>query len=300
MHGLDLNLLEALDALLQEGSVARAAARLHLSAPAMSRTLGRIREATHDPILVRAGRGLVPTPHAIALRERVGRALAEARAVLGPESAQAPDQFRRTFVLRVDDAVTAVIGPGLLSHLRQHAPGITLVFRAEGDEDVSALRDGSVDLDIGVQGSLGPEVRAQKLFDDPLVVLLRRGGPRKARALSLAQYAARPHVDVSRRGLTRGPVDELLAQQGLKRRVVAVVPNQLAAATLVAQCDAVSLVSRCFAQSIERLLPVSSVALAAALPLASVALSWHPRFDADPVHRWLRGELRQLACAPIS
>ncbi|MFO0749501.1 MAG: LysR family transcriptional regulator [Myxococcota bacterium] len=296
LRSLDLNLLTALDALLDEHSVAKAAARLHLSPPAMSRTLGRIREATGDPILARAGRRLVPTPLALAMRERVRQVVAEAAALLSPVAPVEPARFERRLALRVDDAVTAVLGPPLMAALQERAPGVTLVFRAEGDEDVDALRDGRVDLDLGVQGALGLEIRTRKLIDDERVVLTR-GCSRRRRPMSLRQLAAREHIDVSRRGRVRGPLDEVLAAAGLARTVRAVVPNQLAAAVLVAQSDLVSLVSRAFARAIGATLDVGFAPLPVSLGTVPIALAWHPRFDADPVHAWLRDELRRIVAA---
>jgi DNA-binding transcriptional LysR family regulator len=294
MHDLDLNLLTALDALLQDGSVVRAAARVGLTPPAMSRALGRLRVALDDPLLVRAGRRLVPTPRAAALRDRVHAAFAEARALLGPEAPPEPAQLHRRFTVRADDAVLAVIGPALLARLSAVAPGVTVVFAAEGDEDVAALREGHIDLDIGVQGDLAPEIRVRKLFDDHRVVLVRkRGSPR--RPLSLAAFARRPQVDISRRGRMRGPIDDALAAHGLVRRVVAVVSTHLAAAVLVAQSDAVSLVSSRFARSISRCLDVTWLPPPAALTTAAIAMAWHPRFDADASHAWFRDEVAALA-----
>jgi DNA-binding transcriptional LysR family regulator len=297
VQSIDLNLLAALDALLEEGSVTRAAERMHLSAPAMSRALGRIREATGDAILVRAGRTLVPTPRAIAVRARVRAALHEARSLLLPPEPVIPRAFSRSFTLRVDDAVTAVLGPPLLARIRAHAPGVTLVFIAEGAEDVAALRDGEVDLDIGEQGPLGPEIRTRKLLDDEYVVLSRRAGAAARRRMSLAEFAAAEHVIASRRGRRRGPVDDLLERQGLARRVRAVVPNQLAAAVLVAQSDVVALVSRRFAASIRGTLAVTFSPAPLRLGRATVALAWHPRLDADPAHAWLRDEIGRIANA---
>jgi DNA-binding transcriptional LysR family regulator len=295
MHSSDLNLLAALDALLQEGSVVGAANRAGITPPAMSRALARLREVTGDPLLVRAGRGLTPTPRASALRERVHATLLEVQALLGPEPATSPRTLQRRFTIRADDAVTAVLGPLLLERMRRDAPGVTVVFTAEGDEDVSALRDGGVDLDIGVQGKLGPEIRTRKLFDDERVVLLRRTGRRRRAAMSLRDLAGRAHIDVSRRGRSRGPIDAALAQAGLSRSVAVVVPNQLAAAILVAQTDAVSLVSRRFAASITRVLELAWAPAPTGLGTVAVAMAWHPRFDADVGHAWFRGEIVRLS-----
>jgi len=146
---LDLNLLTALDALLEEGSVAGAAERLHLSAPAMSRTLGRIRRATGDQILVRTGRTMTPTPHAIAMRGEVHDLVQRAASVLEPESELDLGTLKRTFTLRSHDAVTSAIGPALLIAIQQQAPGVAIRLLAEASVDTNELRHGQVDLEIG-------------------------------------------------------------------------------------------------------------------------------------------------------
>lgn len=297
---MDLNLLAAMDALLREGSVVRAAASMGLSAPAMSRTLGRIRAAVGDPVFVRAGRGLVPTPRALAMRERVRALVEEGGRLLAPEAPIRPADFRRTFALRADDAGAVLLGPILLSTLSREAPGVVICFVPEGDEDVAALRDGTVDLDIGVQGPLGPEVRVQTLYQDEFVLLARSGGAFGRRRPTLARLAAADHIGVSREGGRGGALDELLAGKGVVRNVRLVVPTFIAAAALVARTDAVAAVPRSVARSVEPILDV--VALPLPLPLSlppiTIAQAWHPRFDADPAHAWLRGQLRE-ATAPL-
>jgi len=304
MHDLDLNLLVALDALLREGSVTRAAEQLNLSPSATSRALGRLREATGDPLLTRAGRALVPTRYARCLAPRVQAALEEARALLGPPVAPPPSQWTRSFQIRADDAIAAMMGPALLHRMAATAPGLSVVFRAEGDEDVDSLRDGRVDLDVGVQDALGPEIRVRKLFDDRRVVLRRHRRNRKstrpskadkADKLTLSAYAGATHVDISRRGRRHGPIDDALAERGLSRKVSAVVPTHLGAAMLVAQSDALSLVSAHFAERIRTLLPVEALPAPTALPRATIALAFHPRHEADPAHRWLREQMAEIA-----
>jgi DNA-binding transcriptional LysR family regulator len=197
--------------------------------------------------------------------------------------------------VRADESVVAVLGPPLLAAIRDQAPGLCVVFRSEGDEDVSALRDGTVDLDIGVQGPLGPEVRTRKLARDERVVLVRGSARSPSRRMSLRAYAGALHVDASRRGLRRGPIDAVLEQHGLTRRVQAVVPNQLAAAMLVARSDAISLVSRHFALSLRGVLDVRFVPAPVPLAQVQLALAWHPRHDGDAAHAWLRERLREIA-----
>ena len=295
MQPCDLNLLAALDALLEHGSVTGAADALGVSPSAMSRTLSRIRRQTGDPILARAGRKLVPTPHAVAIRERVRATLEATRALLGPDDPDAHRTRERTLTIRADDSVVAAIGPGLIERAGAERPGLTLVFCSEGSEDVSCLREGRVDLDIGVQGPLGPEVRVSRLLDDERRVIVRRGGTRGTPRISLARYASAEHVDVSRRGLTRGPIDDLLEARGRTRRVRMVVPTQLAAAVVVAQSELVSLVSARFAAWVGALLPVEVARPPVALEKVAVAMAWHPRHDGDPLHAWLRDTVRALA-----
>src|SRR5690242_19631251 len=155
----DLNLLTTLDVLLNEGSVARAAKRLHLSPSAMSRALARLRETTGDPLLVRAGRGLVPTPRALELRERVGQIVQDAEAVLRPVERLDPARLVRTFTLRSSEGFVETFGPGLIAQVSREAPGVRLCFLLKPDRDSAPLRDASVDLETGVVGkATGPEV----------------------------------------------------------------------------------------------------------------------------------------------
>src|SRR5437016_1980844 len=165
----DLNLLVALDVLLQEGSVARAAQRLRLSPSAMSRALARLRETTGDPLLVRAGRGLVPTPRALEFRERVGQLVQDGEAVLRPAEKLDLKQLVRTFTLRTSEGFVENFGPDLIARVGEEAPGVRLRFVQKPNKDSAPLRDGTVDLETGVVAeTTGPEVRAQALFRDRL------------------------------------------------------------------------------------------------------------------------------------
>src|SRR3954463_2865662 len=163
----DLNLLVTLDVLLAEGSVARAAQRLRLSPSAMSRALARLRETTGDPLLVRAGRGLVPTPRALELRERVSQLVQDVEAVLRPAEKLNLKQLVRTFTLRTSDGFVENFGPDLIARVRKEAPSVRLRFVQKVDKDRAPLRDGTVDLETGViDDTTGPEVRTRELFRD--------------------------------------------------------------------------------------------------------------------------------------
>ena len=220
----DLNLLVTLDVLLAEGSVARAARRLRLSPSAMSRALARLRATTGDPLLVRAGRGLVPTPRAIELRDRVGQLVQDAQAVLRPATKLELAKVDRTFTLRTSEGFVENFGPDLVARAGDEAPGVRLRFVQKPDRDSASLRDGSVDLETGVVGkTLGPEVRAQALFRDRFIGVVRIGHPLAKGRITPLRYATGRHICVSRRGLDRGPIDEALSPLGLERKVVTIV-----------------------------------------------------------------------------
>lgn len=292
----DLNLLTALDALLAEGSVARAAERLQLSESAMSRTLARLREATGDPLLVRAGRAMVPTPHAQALRERVHALAQEARAVLRPAGADWDlRSLQRSFALRANDAFVEAFAPALVARAALEAPGVQLRFAPKPDKAVAPLREGLIDLDIGVLGDTGPEMRVQALYRDHFVAVLREGHPLLAAgALTPQAYADGGHVVTSRRGRSAGPVDEALAARGLSRRIVAVVPSFRAALSIAAASDLLALVPASFFARLGTGAPLCGQPLPVETPPITVSQMWHPRVERYPAHRWLRGLLRTV------
>lgn len=297
MPDADLNLLNALDALLAEGSVAGAARRLGLSASAMSRTLARLREATGDPLLVRAGREMVPTPHAAELRERVHELTRDAHAVLRPAAANLDlTALQRTFTIRSNEGFVEIFAAPLVAAVTAQAPNARLRFVPKPDKSVRPLREGMLDLEIGVLGESGPEVRLQALFRDRFVGVVREGHPLLGTGeITPEHYAACGHVVASRRGVAHGPVDEALAGLGLVRKVVAVVPGFRAAVAVASASDLVALVTSSFLHAAKagrmcgNSMEVSSFPLP--VPTATITISqmWHPRLDADPAHRWLRG-----------
>ncbi|HVZ53846.1 MAG TPA: LysR family transcriptional regulator [Pseudolabrys sp.] len=291
----DLNLLVTLDVLLAEGSVARAARRLGLSPSAMSRALARLREATGDPLLVRAGRGLVPTPRALDLRGQVGQLVKDGETVLRPVETFDLKHLARTFTLRARDGFVESFGPGLLARVAKEAPGVCLRFVEKLDKDSTPLREGSVDLETGVIGdATGPELRAQALFRDRFVGVVRKGHPLSKGRVTAARYAAGRHVVVARRALKEGPLDEALESFGLTRQVAAIVGGFSTALVLARGSDLVATVPE--RHTVNQRAGMHSFALPIAIPQITVSLLWHPRMDADPAHRWLRGCVRDV-CA---
>jgi DNA-binding transcriptional LysR family regulator len=287
----DLNLLVTLDVLLAEGSVARAAKRLRLSPSAMSRALARLRETTGDPLLVRAGRGLVPTRRALELRERVSELVQDGQAVLRPVDKLDLKQLVRTFTLRTSEGFVESFGPGLIACVSKEAPGVRLRFLQKLDRESTALRDGSVDLETGVVGTMtGPEVRTQALFRDRFIGVVRKKHPLSEGKITPARYAAGGHILVSRQGFDKGPVDEALEPLGLQRQIVTIVGGFATALALARSSNLIATVPDRHTGALRA--GMHSFPLPVSMPEITVSLLWHPRMDADPAHRWLRGCVR--------
>jgi len=284
----DLNLLVTLDVLLAEGSVARAAERLRLSPSAMSRALARLRETTGDPLLVRAGRGLVPTPRAIELRERVSQLVQDAEAVLRPAERLNLQQLVRIFTLRTREGFVENFGPRLIARVGEEAPGVQLCFVQKPNKDSTPLRDGAVDLETGVVGkTAGPEVRAQALLRDRFIGVVRIGHPLSQGEITPSRYAAGGHVCVSRQGQSRGPIDDALSPLGLERKIVTLVGGFSTALALARASDLIASVPERHTGNLRA--GMHSFPLPVPMPEITVSLLWHPRLHADPAHRWLRG-----------
>jgi DNA-binding transcriptional LysR family regulator len=291
----DLNLLVTLDVLLAEGSVARAAKRLQLSPSAMSRALARLRETTGDPLLVRAGRGLVPTPRALELRGRVGQLVQDAEAVLRPQEKLDLKRLVRTFTMRTSEGFVESFGPQLLAQTRKEAPGVTLRFVQKPDRESLGLRDGSVDLETGVIATVtGPEIRTQALFRDRIIGVVRKVHALAKGKVTAARYRAADHVLVSRAGAAREPIDEAFEALGVERKAAAIVGGFATAVALARTSDLVASVPAQHTAASRA--GMFSFALPFPMPEVLVSMMWHPRLDADLAHRWLRDCVRK-ACA---
>ena len=292
----DLNLLITLDVLLTEGSVARAAQRLRLSPSAMSRALTRLRDAVGDPLLVSAGRGLVPTPRAVELRGRVHQIAEEAQAILRPAEKLNLVRLARTFTLRTSEGFAENCGPDLIARVGQEAPGVRLHFLQKADKDSAPLRDGTVDLETGVvERTTAQELRVQSLFRDRLIGVVRMGHPLTKGKMTPSRYAAGKHICVSRQRLEKGPIEEALQDVGLERQVLTIVGGFSTAIALARTSDLIATVPERHTGILRA--GMHSFALPIAVPEFTVSLLWHPRLDADLAHRWLRGLVRQVCLA---
>ncbi|WP_369213043.1 LysR family transcriptional regulator [Streptomyces flavofungini] len=295
--GLDLNLLLALDVLLEEQSVSGAAHRLHLSEPAMSRTLGRIRKALGDPVLVRAGRRMVPTPHALAVQAEVSAVVERARALFAGPGAADLRTVTRTLTILSHDAVAAAYGPALFARAAKEAPGVRLRFLGESHIDAPMLRQGTADLELGGIDAPPPEAHVEHLHDDRMFGVARAGNPLLEGELTVRRFAAADHVTVSRRGRLSGPLDAALAERGLRRRVVGSVGTFTSSLFLLLSTDLVGL-GTLWSRPLTDTLGLVTFEIPLELPPLPLGMAWHPRHDADPAHAWLRDCVRELMRPP--
>ncbi|MEM1178644.1 MAG: LysR family transcriptional regulator [Acidobacteriota bacterium] len=296
LNAVDLNLLVALDALLELRSVRGAARRLHITPPAMSHKLRRIRKLIGDDLLVRAGRGLVATPRAEALAEPVRALLHQTRDLLADPESFSAGTLRRAFRIVCTDHISTILLPHVERLLAEEAPGVDIYVCPVLPEMMDQLRSGAVDVAIRVVTSTPPEMQVRPLFEDRHVTVARFNHPRiPGPDLSLEAYLAEQHVLVAPGGTPTGPIDELLEKQGLRRRVARTRPNFLSALWLVAESDALLTVSRRFVEATAARFDLT--VLPTPLPVQDYALSmlWHPRTDSAREEAWFRDVLRRAA-----
>jgi DNA-binding transcriptional LysR family regulator len=296
----DLNLLIALDILLEEQSVASAARRLGLSAPAMSRTLSRIRATVGDPILVRAGRKLVPTARALELQALVRKTSEAAVGLLQPGSIETHAILERQFTIRANDVFAAAYGGRLLTALREKAPNVSLRLRAETDQDDEALREGRIDLWIGASNALDPEVRVQTLFTTYFIALADKAHPIFTGEITAERFAAYEHINISRRGVNAGPIDARLIDLGLSRTIAMVAPTFVAGMFALPGSKLIMPAPVHLAWSLAamdaRIRPFTIPLKLESFPMRQ---AWHPRLDNDAVHRWLRSTVAEVCKVPF-
>lgn len=292
----DLNLLVTLNALLEEGSVVGAGRRLQLSPSAMSRALARLREVTGDPLLVRAGRGLVPTPRAIELRTQVRPLVDGANAMLRPAERLNLASLERRFTIRTSEGFVETFGPRLLAQIGDQAPGVTLQFLGKPDKESAPLREGEVDIETGVvDAQTAPELRTLPLFDDRWVGVVRGEHPLTKGRMTASRFAAAGHVLILRRGLHSGEIDQAVGVAGLDRRIITVVNGFSTAIALARETELVATVPERHTEGLRK--GMHTFSLPVEIPLFTISMLWHPRMDGDLAHRWLRGCVRS-ACRP--
>jgi DNA-binding transcriptional LysR family regulator len=286
---LDLNLFVVFDAIYREGSISQAARRLNLTQPAVSHALGRLRERLDDPLFVRRGRQMAPTPRARLLVEPVRRALEGLQGCLNEQPVFDPAAASRTFVIGLRDGLEACVLPQLTAALLSRAPGVDLqsllVPRRELAQELAA---GRLDLAMDVQLPVPADIHQEPFMAVPLVVLMRRDHPLAGSQLSAANYLQAEHVLVSSRRRGPGLEDFGLAQHGHRRTIPLRCQHYQAAMEVVAATDLLLTAP----QMLARMLAPSSrfhvKPLPLELPPMSLYFYWHRDQQQDPGHVWLR------------
>jgi len=296
IRGLDLNLLKALDALLDERSVTRAAQRLALTQPAVSGMLTRLRECFGDPLFVRTQRGIVPTPRALALAAPLKQVLEGVEGLLQPAAFDPATAALTLNIVSTDYALQAVVVP-LLAALRQAAPGMRVAVLPVQNRPLHAeLERGDVDLALISPEHTPPDLHVRRLFDERYVCVMREGHPDAAAPLSLDRFCALDHVLVSYNGGSFcGVTDEALAVLGRQRRVTVSVTSFCVLPKILRDSDLIAVVPRrlalCHKELVMREAPLE-------IPGFTKTLAWHERTHHSPVHRWLRGLLTETCEEP--
>jgi len=294
LSAIDLNLVVALDALLRTRSVTRAARALGRSQPAVSHALARLREVFDDPLLVRAGRGLTPTPRAEALREPLSQVLAELSGLFAPPGAFDPARCDRTFRLALPDLLAAFI-PGWVAAIETEAPNVRLeVRRPFGPNAVAALADGRCDLAMMARFTAPESAKLRVIGRIEWVTVMRPGHPlldgadRETPVITPEAWAACRHVEVATGLGAPSWVERAVRAAGLTRRKGLTVETFLLAPPVVAQSDQLFTAGRALiAPLAERYGLVMVEPPIPVPPLDGVAV-WHARYQHDPAHRWLR------------
>lgn len=286
-----MSLLVTLDALLQESSVTNAAKRLGLSTPAVSHALAKLRERFDDPLLVRAGRHMVLTPRAESLRGLVRHVITHAGRVFETPEPEDLRTLERTFTLSLTDYVMIVVGDHFDQLIREGAPAFQLRFLLNTTDDAYKLRSGETDLAVGIYGSLPPELKMRPLLTDRLICVVREGHPSIGESISLAQYIEADHIQVAPRGRPGGYVDSFLAEQGYTRRVTRAVPFFQIAFRMTANTDSILTIPERIAQLLAPPLGLKLLEPPLALQPYTLSMLWHPRYDNDFAHKWLRERL---------
>jgi DNA-binding transcriptional LysR family regulator len=291
---LDLNLLITLEALLIEQNVTKAASRLHLSQPAVSAQLSRLRDVFDDPLLIPAQRGMTPTAKALELLEPLRQALDQVRATVATHSNFDPARARLTVAIACTDYLQAAVVKPLMLRLRSQAPGVRVALRNLDLPQLGAqMARGEVDLALMAPRAAAPSLRTRHLFDERYVLIGRRGHPKLRQGLTVAEFAQLEHVIVSLRGgdfVT--PVDDALAALGHKRNVVLSATSFLFVPELVAQSDFVALVPQRLVH--DRAGQLQVVDCPFPVEGFEVGMVWHERNHGHSGQRWVREALRSL------
>lgn len=303
LAAVDLNVLLAFEALFEERSVTRAAARVGLTQPAMSNALRRLRALFDDPLFIRKGLEMSPTARAVELAGPVRTGLGQFRCAFDERPQFDPALSARSFRLGLTDYAELLLIGGLLKRIQRSAPEIQIVVRrpvrifTPPEED---LRAGRLDLAVGFypeQSALDPSTRSFDLFAEDHVCIARKGHPLIRARFGLKEFAAARHVGIFYRPDARNLVDNILANHGIRRHLIAALPDFLNVPYVVAQSDLIAVVPAGMAAHYGKALPLALHKVPIEFPSMPMRLLWHAHADADAAHQWLRSEI--VECARI-
>ncbi len=292
LRRIDLNLLVILDALLSEQHVTRAAERLHLSQPAVSHALARLRDLLGDPLLVRAGATLVPTARALELVAPLAEALAQVQSLLAPNTFD-PASARRTFRVAMSDYGAAIILPTLIRTLRREAPGIDLqISHASREGMLEGVLNGDIDVAAGVFPEMPNELRNSVLFEERYVCLLDRQTLPANGVLDLPSYLSRPHVLLEMRGSGTPEIERALTSLRERRRVAISLPHWSVAPQFISGTDLILTVS---SRSVREIDQRELIVVPPPFEIApfTFVLAWHKRRGGDQALNWLNRTIEE-------
>ncbi|NYE63744.1 DNA-binding transcriptional LysR family regulator [Duganella sp. 1224] len=290
---VDLNLFTVLEAIYAEGSITRASQKMHLTQPAISHALNRLRQLFDDPLFERQGHVMTPTPLTRSIIEPVRRALRGFEVTLTGAARFDAASSERSFSLAVRDVLEASVLPPLMTGIAAAAPSATLnTLQVSRKELAGELAAGTLDAAIDILLPLPTEVRRAQLARDQTVVLVRRGHPLIKRGkLTLETYLALEHIQTSSRRRGPGLEDVELSRQGLQRRIRLRCQHYFAACRVVSQTDLALTMPDRLARIVNRQFNNQILPVPLDLPALDVYLYWHASVDNDPANSWLRGQI---------
>lgn len=290
--GLDLNLLVALDALLAEQSVSRAADRLRLSQPAVSAALGRLRSFFDDPLMVQHGKRMLPTPHALRLQPMLTALLADIDQMVLASARFDPATSNRLFRIGMSDFLTTIIGARLTQRLGAIAPGIGIELIPPFDGIAEALDQGSIDLLITPTEHISPDHPADLLFEERFVVAGWRENPMLASGITRERFVTAGHIAVEIGRLRRASFAEsYLRRLGIERRIEVLVAGFSVVPELLVGTQRLAIMHERLARSAATHLPISFCDLPFEFPAMREMIQYHRGRTADPGLIWLRAEI---------
>jgi DNA-binding transcriptional LysR family regulator len=297
IRAVDLNLLKAFDALVNERTVTGAAGRIGLSQPAMSHALSRLRGVFADDLFVRTPTGMEPTARAREIALLVSAAIEHIEVALNLSAGFDPTKSAGIFTAGMAEYAEVALVGRLAREFAEQAPRATLrLLPLDGRDAAERLERGAIDVAVAHLRGLPTAIESQTLLRDPFVVVVRKDHPLTAETLSIEAYAAQSHVLVSPRGDTSGAIDRILVDLGMRRRIALLVATYLALPAALAASDLVATVPSRTARQI------AATAEVAILPLpldleATVSMAWHRRAASEPAQAWFRSLLIDAAAA---